>query len=235
MPLPSVFAHEWLSPHRLAVYTQQTVGDLNAALELYDWNSAVTAACLRDIGHFEVLIRNRYAERLNNHYTDWTTTSSALWSRETGIPSTRQKQHAANERSKQAIAQARRDAPSTTQGHVIAQLTFGFWANLTLPYRESTIWTPILSPVLPGHPRGPHHDRMNKLNKFRNRLAHWEPVFSNTTGLPTRLAEFDDLFRSVDADVATWVGTRSALIDVLDSCPVPHLQPTVLTYLGNTP
>ena len=231
MPLS---AHDWLSPHRLAVYTQQTGGDLVAALHLYDWNAAVTAACLRDISHFEVLIRNRYADRLAGQYPDWTGSNSALWRRELGHPTAREKQGVANRRSAQAIIQAHRDAPSNTPGHIIAQLSFGFWANLSLAVREPTIWTPMLNQIVPGQARGPHHDRMVKLNKFRNRLAHWEPVFSSTTGLALRLAEFDALFQSIDIDVAAWVGARSRVLDAINECPEPHLQLGSLAYLGRT-
>ncbi|WP_455905665.1 hypothetical protein [Microbacterium sp.] len=235
MSLPYSTAQRWLSPHRLGVYMTVTSGDSHAALELYEWNAEVASACLRDVGHFEVIIRNRYEERLTPHQSDWTAKSSPLWVAENGIEQTRRKQRYSNRKSRDALDRALQDAPQATPGHIIANLMFGFWASMTRSERESTIWTPILSGIFPGKGRGPIHDQMTKLNNFRNRLAHWEPVFSNTTGLEFQLRKFDELFTLVDNDVANWVGARSTVLDTIDECPVPGLSLSVSSYLGRTP
>lgn len=221
---------QWLSPHRFSVYTQKTGGDSAAALRLYSWNSAIAAACLCDIGHFEVLIRNRYAVELDKA-GNWTQPGCPLWSTEVGMPTTRQKQRKANKKSRQILQSAIQLAPANTPGHVIANLTFGFWAALTRPERDATIWTPMLSNVVPGRSRGHLHDAMNKLNNFRNRLAHWEPVFSTTTGLALRLSEFDQLFREIDPDVAYWVGSQSKVPDVIAESPLTTLAIDTSSYL----
>lgn len=234
MSLPYQTAQRWLSPHRLGVYMAATSGDVQAALELYEWNAEVASACLRDVGHFEVLIRNRYEERLTPHQADWTEKDSVLWTVENGIEQTRRKQRFSNKKSREALERALKDAPQGTPGHIIANLMFGFWTSLTRAERESTVWTPILSGIFPGKGRGPIHDQMTKLNNFRNRLAHWEPVFSNTTGLALQLQKFDDLITLVDSDVANWVGSRSGVLGLIDECPVPGLSLTVSTYLGRT-
>lgn len=122
-------------------------------------------------------------------------------------------------------------APARTPGHVIANLTFGFWVALTRPEREATIWTPILSNVLPGRTRGHLHDAMDKLNRSRNRLVHWEPVFSTTTGLGTRLSQFDQIFREIDSDVADWVGRQSVVPSLLSSPPLEVISVDTSTYL----
>lgn len=122
-------------------------------------------------------------------------------------------------------------APARTPGHVIANLTFGFWAALTRPEREAAIWTPILSNVLPRKSRGHLHDVMDKLNKFRNRLAHWEPVFSTTTGLGSRLSQFDQIFREIDSDVAKLVGGQSTVSSLLSNPPLEVISVDTSTYL----
>ena len=43
---------------RLATYLQEVDGDLERALELYDWNGRMAAECFVAIGHLEVLMRN---------------------------------------------------------------------------------------------------------------------------------------------------------------------------------
>lgn len=141
-------------PAPLLRYLTAARGDCSEALRLYDWNSAVASACMRDVGHFEVLIRNRYEAELSSAVSDWTSPTSSLWSRESGISNTREKQRKSNTSSWKNLQMAIQRAPARTPGHVIANLTFGFWAALTRPEREATIWTPILSNVLPGKPRG---------------------------------------------------------------------------------
>jgi len=228
-------AEQWLSNPRLHVYLHQTSGSVPDALDLYDWNAEVAAACLRDLSHFEVLIRNRYSAALMSHHSDWTTPESAMWTLEVGIPQTREKQRRMNTGSSKSVRTARAKTNPPTSGHTIANLTFGFWMMLTAAPREATIWTPMLSSLFPGRSRGYVHDRMEKLNDFRNRLAHWEPVFSTTTGLALRLEEFSEFFSQVDADIAAWVGARSSVVETVKRSPVASLSIATPTYLGKTP
>ncbi len=232
-PLTHAVAERWLSTHRLGVYLNATGNDVEGALELYDWNAAVASACLRDVGHFEVLVRNRYAEQLTAKYPDWTSERSALWRLENGMQAARAKQAKANGKSRNSLGESARNAPTSSPGHIIANLTFGFWVALTLPERESTTWTPMVSRVLPGRARGALHGPMVQLNRFRNRLAHWEPVFSTTTGLSRRLQEFDSLFKAIDPDVADWVGNNSEVLRLLNNPPAASVSVTVPSYLGH--
>lgn len=212
-------AERWLSPHRLQVYLDEVGGDVQHALDLYDWNARVAAACMQDVGHFEVLVRNRYDDELRAKFPSWTSTSDLLWSTTQGVPAARAKQQQAHAKSMKGLKEAHSRAPAPTPGHIIANLSFGFWAALTRPERESTLWTPMLSKTFPGKRRGPIHAQMQAINHFRNRLAHWEPVFSTTTGLSKQLDDFADLFRATDTDVASWVGTRSSVLTLFTSVP----------------
>lgn len=229
--LPPSDAERWLSTGRLGIYTAATGGDLDRALELYDWNARATAACLHDIGHLEVLLRNRYDAHLTRHSPGWTSQYDALWTQTTGRPQTQTLQMKANAISKTSLFKAGRGG-ATTHGHIVANLTFGFWANLTLGERVDTIWTPILSPVFPGAARGPVHDSIRKLNIFRNRLAHWEPLFSATTGFMNQLDRIDELFFQLDPAIATWVGARSNVLRLVRTIPENVLGAQPTSYLG---
>lgn len=230
-PLLLERAQRWLSPHRFDVYLAAVDSDVEAALALYDWNSAMTTACLRDVGHFEVLIRNRYAAVLDERHPGWTDPDHPLWATEIGIARTRQLQRLANTRTRDALRAAGKHERSRTSGHVVADLTFGFWTALTIPPRTATIWT-TLGTAVPGLTRGQLHDSMEKLNRFRNRLAHWEPVFSSTTGLTNRLREFGRLFEVVDPAVAGWVGRRSLVVELLEAAPAAGRLTPDHDYLG---
>jgi hypothetical protein len=230
--LTRLVVERWLSKGRLDIYRAATQGDLDRALSLYEWNARATAACLHDIGHLEVLLRNRYDEQLRIGDPDWTALNAPLWRRLTGNKQTRLDQERANHQSRRNIDQARNRPGAATHGHVIANLTFGFWSALSQAERNATIWTPILSPIFPGRTRGSVHDALRKLSTFRNRLAHWVPLFSGTTGLMRQLERVDDVFTALDPRVAEWVGQRSDVLHLMQTLPEPLIAPPPAVYLG---
>ena len=76
-----------------------------------------------------------------------------------------------------------------TTGHLIAELTFGFWVSLLAPayenHRDKTkivLWPPLTSAVFPGEPK---YDVVKKtlisqledLVRIRNRIARHEPIW----------------------------------------------------------
>lgn len=233
-PLSASDAERWLSRGRLGIYLAATGNDVHRALRLYEWNAQVTAACLHDLGHLEVLIRNSYDVELSKVSQGWSSSTDPIWARETGIQRTRTLQAKSNLYSQKLLRAARAKARHPTHGHIVANLTFGFWTALTQSERDATIWTPILSSLFPGATRGPVHGRMDRLNTFRNRLAHWEPIFSQTTGLMRQLSNADSLFTDLGPAVAAWVGERSAVMSLLQASPEPLLSPPPRTYLGTS-
>jgi hypothetical protein len=52
------------SAERLSTYIDHCGGDFAAAVEMYRWNSAITAAFWEPIGHLEVALRNTLDDRL---------------------------------------------------------------------------------------------------------------------------------------------------------------------------
>ncbi|HEY9310590.1 MAG TPA: hypothetical protein VIP82_22550 [Microbacterium sp.] len=230
--LDSATSEKFLSAGRLGVYLAAAENDQGRALRLYEWNASITAVLLHDAGHLEVLLRNRYDLALSAAFPGWTSPTDSLWKIERGLEAARIKQRRTNQKSRTAIEMARRG--TRTHGHVVANLTFGFWCALTRAERESTIWTPVLSPIFAPRARGQIHDEVEKLNAFRNRLAHWEPVFSRTTGLVRQLQRVDSMFRLLDSDVAAWVGERSTALEMLHDAPEPLFAPWTGTYLGRT-
>jgi len=230
--LTNLEAEQWLSSGRLGIYLTAAGNDLSRALRLYEWNAHVTTACLQDLGHLEVLIRNYYDVELSKVSPSWTSVGDPIWTRLAGIQSTKTLQTKSNLYSQQSLAKARKKLQYPTHGQIIANLTFGFWTALTQAERDATIWTPILNPIFPGSTRGPVHNRMNTLNTFRNRLAHWEPVFSKTTGLMKQLSYVDALFTSLSPAIASWVGERSMVVSLIKTAPEPLLSQPPKTYLG---
>lgn len=219
-------AVKWLSAPRYRRYLAVAGGDHALAMETYLWNSRVAAAGIADVGHLEVAVRNAYDRELMHRYPDWTIdTQSPLFRLEQGVQRARAQQRRRNQTSLARIADARRGLSSApTHAEVVAALTFGFWSNLTVGERTSTLWNPMLHRAFPkGTARSRVHDLVARVVKFRNRLAHNEPVFSTRTGLEDRLVEVRELFELIDPHAYAYVAGHSTLGTEIISCPIPGL------------
>ena len=221
---------EWLGAPRLGKYLAAAGGHPGKALALYRWNADVAAAALLEVGHFEVALRNAYDQHLSAVYPNWAADlSSALFARAIGSQAARAPQLTLNSGSLDKLAEAhRRINGPVTHGQAMAALDFGFWATLTRRERTATFWTPMLSRAFPtAITRGEVHDRADNLRKFRNRLAHNEPVFSTRTGLAARMQDLRTTFAWIRPEVAIWVQTRSRVPALAAACPIPGLLPTI--------
>lgn len=224
LPLPD--AQSWLSRPRLDVYLTHAGNDLGVALELYLWNSRLAAAAMGDACHLEVALRNAYDVHLARAFPDWASDpTSVLFRRTQGVQQAVAKQTALNNGSLRAIADASRGlSANPTHGQVVAALSFGFWTKLTEKDRTPTFWTPMLRHAFAaGITRAGVHDLVVKINRFRNRLAHNEPVFSTRTGLQNRLADVDALFSLINPAAAQFVRHSSTVPMMIARCPVPGL------------
>lgn len=194
-------------------------------MQLYRWNAKVAGAALVDVGHFEVALRNSYDRQLSAQYPDWAVDPSdpnrRLFRRQVGIPSAKRDQRELNERSRRELESAAKGlggAPS--HGQVVAALSFGFWMQMTRAERAATFWTSMIDHCYPGMSRGRVHDLVGKVVRFRNRLAHNEPVFSTRTGPAARMRDMMTLFPVLHPDASAWVQAESDVPALVQACPV---------------
>jgi hypothetical protein len=84
-------------------------------------------------------------------------------------------------RIRNALAELERSHTKINPGDIVAALSFGFWVGLLGPVYDNTLWRRALYRAfrLSGRamPRPKVHGRMNALRRFRNRIAHHEPIF----------------------------------------------------------
>ncbi|MDR1998637.1 MAG: hypothetical protein LBQ06_01670, partial [Frankiaceae bacterium] len=194
--LSEASARAWLSSPRYERYLAAADGNHDTAVALYLWNSRVAAAGVTDLGHLEIAFRNAYDRALSAVHPNWSIDPHCrLFRQEQGVNAARARQRDANKTSLARINEARRGlGANVTHSEVVAALSFGFWSSLTTPERAPLIWNPSLHRAFPsGTRRARVHDLVTRAVRFRNRLAHSEPVFSRRTGLAARLAEVDDL------------------------------------------
>lgn len=177
-----------LSADRLAAYSRGN----NDSVEMvtnYSWNIALCKALYPSLGNLEVAVRNSIHAALMAHFgrDDWYDIPTMLQQREA-----RQVQ-----RAKTSIENA---GKTVTAGRVIASLRFGFWISIMDSLYGNApsgpqLWrspnSPLLAAVVPHAPvsikpyRGRVFARLDDIRLLRNRVFHYEPVFSQVT-LPSR-------------------------------------------------
>src|ERR1700691_2385136 len=137
--LQRLFSAEWLS-----TYVDPCGGDFAAAVEMYRWNSAITAAFWEPIGHLEVALRNTLDVRLAARHRRLERQGSWL-----DDPA-----HELSSRARLDIESARdrvrQKGKRASDGQTISELSFGFWRFL-ITKKLTGLWPDLAS----GFPHAP--------------------------------------------------------------------------------
>lgn len=195
------------------------------AIALYFWNSKVASVALRDVGHLEIALRNAYDRELSRQYPSWAIDRDGdLFRREQGMSQARRRQAEQNRRSSKELSRAWRSRSEPSHDDIVAALSFGFWGSLTSKARTSLFWSGMLSELFPDSvERRLVHELVSRIVRFRNRLAHNEPVFSTSTGLYDRLGDVKAPFDLVAPEVSEFVSANSGVEAAIAECPVNDL------------
>jgi hypothetical protein len=149
-------------------YLALTNGDLAQAITLYEKNMRLAEAFYSPLQCLEVTMRNKLYVQLSNVY-------GAQWFRYGMAP--------LDIDSRQSVTEAQ-DALAGTNyapGDVVAKLRFAFWVGLIGKRYDGTLWRKALYRAFlagGGRPRKEVHGRFNAIRRFRNRVAHHEPIFN---------------------------------------------------------
>lgn len=137
----------------------------------YAWNIALSESLYAPLQCLEVCLRNSLHNAITGKCgrTDWYDTSVLI-----GAEDTKRVQKA-----KDRLADRKKP---TDPGHIVAELTFGFWTSLFDKRYEQSLCNQILSSVFPHMPR---HIRkrstvsayLNDVRNLRNRVFHHEPIW----------------------------------------------------------
>lgn len=194
-----------ISNDRLSKYLKATEGDEQRALELYRWNSEVSAAFYTPLQGLEICLRNALHNALTQGY------KTQEWYDQANL----------NDRSLANVASAKDqvmrlhrpvDAP-----HVVAELSFGFWLSLLNKTYHQQLWIPCLSRAFPhaGLPRGKIHRELDHLRLLRNRIAHHEPIFTRHLE-----KDYESIIRAISwicMVTSGWIDQQSVARDVLQN------------------
>ncbi len=199
-----------LSAPRFQRYLDEKKQDIREALALYRWNAQVSAAIMFPLQVCEVSIRNGIADAIENFYgADWPYNNSFRRS----LPNP-QKWFSPR---RELISQANQQ---TTTGKIISELKFVFWVGMMTSRHHTVIWDSTIEAIFPGKTdlsktvlREAVWKKLDKIRKFRNRVAHHEPIYERPPQDDYR--EIIELIRWRSPITAGWVERVQTVTDLL--------------------
>lgn len=158
-----------LGPDRHGTYLVRAGGDPIQADRLYIWNIAIAGALWGGFHVLEVSLRNAIHRELS------TIAGQEDWWSVLPLQKFEREKVAAAVRSIQ-----RTKASGAGIGHIVAELTFGFWTGLLANRYHQRLWMAGVAHAFPHleETRRQLHMKVERLRMLRNRVAHHEPVFA---------------------------------------------------------
>jgi hypothetical protein len=196
-----------ITADRFGTYLAAQAGNVDQAIRLYTWNVEVSAALWGPLQAAEVTLRNALHQQMRDRYQreDWWDAPSV------GLAPEQRRQV------QRAGAKLIRRRQPFTPGHVVAELSLGFWTGLLGRGNgyEHRYWIPTLRHSFPPY-RGSRvdlHRRVENLRLLRNRIAHHEPIFARH--LAADHSSILILAEYLHPDVHDWIRSHSRVGDVL--------------------
>lgn len=194
---------ELLSTSRLSRYGLGQ-DEQSLVLARYKWNLALSEALYPSLSLLEVALRNQVDLAISELFSpQWLNEDWSGWIR-TPI----MKRKALPNPEKESVMKAKqslvRDAGDWTRGKLVAELNFGFWVGMFKSYYHTGLWNQKNKPLRKVFPQSKGLSPkeiyliLNNIRRFRNRIAHHEPIFDN----PHLMKDYETVF-----SVIGWLGT----------------------------
>lgn len=197
------------------------------AIALYDWNICISAAFFEVISYTEVLLRNAIDAQFSPIHHHQPAREAWLFDAQILTPKSLEKVS-------DAVLNIERMNKEPTRARVVANLSFGFWRAL-LDKRYNQLWIDRLHRAFPNGSgsRKEVAGLLSRLNPFRNRIAHHEPIINASIG--KRHEELIELVRLIDLDAAAWIEGRSSVPKLLEWRPPLSASRRTRALLGLAP
>lgn len=194
-----------LSRERLNKYLAETEQNLDTAIKLYEVNTRISEAFYTPLQCLEICFRNTIHREMSGVYgEDWLTAAATPLA-----PDSRRMIG-------EATRQLRSGGKPLSPGSVVAELKFAFWVGLLRRHYDASIWrTAIYRVFLPGDGKRRDfvHGRFNAIRRFRNRIAHHEPIFNRE---PSKThSEIIEAIGWMCKDTAAWAAHNSRVPAVI--------------------
>ena len=206
-----------LSPQRFDTFVRAAGGDLETALRLYAWNIEISSAFWGSFHMLEVSLRNTLHTQLVTlaKRDDW-------WNARLLLPRDSKKDLLHNDTKKivqEAISTAKGKQTAKGEelesGHVVAELSFGFWIGMLANRYHQRLWEKTFVHTFPHYTglRIPLHDDLERLRKLRNRIAHHEPIFKRNLAIDHD--KICGLIGYIEPEARVWVMNNSQIPKIL--------------------
>lgn len=197
-----------MSADRLSTYRRLANGDIEIALRLYVWNTALSESLYGPLQGFEVILRNAIAQTLSAGFGD-------DWYR--GVPRGPLEYLKITEARQQLATRGTRVSTSS----LVALLGLGFWVAVFDRHYENILWRTHLRYAFPHGPdplrRNEVFSIVDRLRRLRNRIAHHEQIITSPL-----VEECDMLLEFVAwicPDTSGWIRYHSRFTDVWNQRP----------------
>jgi len=196
-----------LSKDRFTPYLKSAGYSEEYAFNLYLYNARLSKAFLFPLHVLEVSLRNHMSAIFSAEF-------GSNWLHEPGFRT------ALSKGSSEALSKGITRAKSDDLNDVVATLTFDFWSNLFRPEYDRPFWQTHMSDLLPYSEKTTRKEFqkiVRDLNKFRNRIAHHEPIHrENTSAQHTLILK---VISWLCEETAAWVKHYSTVNQVVRTRP----------------
>jgi hypothetical protein len=206
-----------ISNPRFGTYLNYTGGNVERALQLYEWNIMVSSAFIMPLHMCEIAVRNGVVEAVGKvHGQRWPWSSG--FRRSLPRPS-----HPRKYNPEQDLISV--SSRLQTAGKIIAELKFAFWEKLFTAGQDLRLWTPYLSTAFPGAPAGlpisvvrqKAFDNLRGIRAIRNRIAHHEPIF--TRNILNEYQIMHEMIKWRSPVAAEWVDRKQTVTSLISLKP----------------
>lgn len=198
------------SPPRMSPYRAETE-NIAQAIELYVWNSEITAEFWKLIGYTEVALRNAISTQLAKRSND----PSYMWLFDSTVVNPSSEPFS---KVQDAITTLAKVGKAPSEDRLVAELNFGFWQHL-ISKRCRHLW-PTISRGFKGlKTREPKRlsDSLQLLRLFRNRIAHHYKIWH--LDLWSQYLNILEVLELIDPALAVWVVQNEDILELLGRQP----------------
>ena len=186
MPATYTAVEATLSPARLGRYLPAAQGDRQLALRLYIWNARLCESLYLPFQFAEVAARNAIHKPVGKRFgTTWYTDPKFI-----NILSDRMK----GELNDTVRGEKKKRKLALNQDHIIAGLSFGFWVALMTSSYDNHLWLngtkSSFQYASKLDDREAIYDRLDKMRKFRNDIAHHIAIFDRSPQTQLQNAQY---------------------------------------------
>ncbi len=203
---------ECLSEARFAPYMKSAGFKHEYAFNLYLYNARLAKAFLFPLHIMEISLRNRIDKILRGDFSE-------SW------PHDKQFQKILTDESLKALKSGIARANTSRTQDIISELSFDFWSNLFRSDYDRTLWQSKMRLLLPNKhkTRREFQNDVKELNKFRNRIAHHEPI--HTLNSSQYHSEILAVLEGLCISTYTWVKHFSTIDHAIRTKPSPNDEP----------